>query len=478
MKITTKTYPYVDSEQLFTSVADGEWSMYLDSGVTAHNSHLRRKHADYDVLASQPVATLVHEHGKTTIERTNEASSSQARYSEDSPLDLLRGLLGELKADIPQEKPAYLPGLIGYLSYDFARSIESISSLASDDEGLPEVAMGLFPVVVVVDHVCEETSIVFCEGYPNVDVLVAQWASRITQVAARADSEQAFFDETRPCNTWIAEEISSKLDFAGYKERFNKVQRYIQAGDCYQVNLTKRFSAKVEGNAWSTYLKLRRSSPAPYAAFLKLPFATVLSNSPESFIECHDQQVVTSPIKGTRPRDHRSKFKDRMAADALLNSTKDRAENLMIVDLMRNDLSRCCDLGTVKVPKLFALHSFANVHHLISTVVGRLRADLDVFDLINNCFPGGSITGAPKIRSMEIIEELEPCRRGLYCGSIGYLGVDGSLETNIAIRTMVLKDDVVRFSAGGGLVLDSIAEDEFQELNDKASMMSNVITLG
>ena len=193
---------------------------------------------------------------------------------------------------------------------------------------------------------------------------------------------------------------------------------------------------------------------------------------------CVEAQVVTSPIKGTRPRDHRSKFKDRMAADALLNSTKDRAENLMIVDLMRNDLSRCCDLGTVKVPKLFALHSFANVHHLISTVVGRLRADLDVFDLINNCFPGGSITGAPKIRSMEIIEELEPCRRGLYCGSIGYLGVDGSLETNIAIRTMVLKDDVVRFSAGGGLVLDSIAEDEFQELNDKASMMSNVITLG
>ncbi len=265
------------------------------------------------------------------------------------------------------------------------------------------------------------------------------------------------------------------MDFATYQTKFDQVQRYIRAGDCYQVNLTKRFSAKVLGQAWPTYMKLRSASPAPYAAYLHLPFATILSNSPESFIQCREQQVVTSPIKGTRPRDHRSKFKDRMAADALLNSAKDRAENLMIVDLMRNDLSRCCELGSVKVPKLFALHSFANVHHLISTVVGRLRDDLHALDLLKSCFPGGSITGAPKIRAMQIIEELESSRRGLYCGAIGYIGVDGNLETNIAIRTMVLRDGVVRFSAGGGLVLDSCAGDEYQELNDKASMMSSVI---
>jgi para-aminobenzoate synthetase component 1 len=262
---------------------------------------------------------------------------------------------------------------------------------------------------------------------------------------------------------------------AEYKEKFDRVRRYSIDGDCYQVNLTKRFSCEVSGSGWATYRQLRDDSPAPYGAFLQLPFAEVLSNSPENFIQCRQGKVSTRPIKGTRPRDHRDQERDKEIARELKNSEKDRAENLMIVDLMRNDLSRCCETGSVEVPKLFALHSFANVHHLISTITGKLRQDLHVLDLLRSCFPGGSITGAPKIRAMEIIEELEPHRRGLYCGAIGYVGLDGSLETNIAIRTIVVKDGVARFSAGGGLVIDSVVDDEYQELLDKARMMRGVL---
>jgi len=200
----------------------------------------------------------------------------------------------------------------------------------------------------------------------------------------------------------------------------------------------------------------------------------ILSNSPESFIQCRDQRVVTSPIKGTRPR-HQNKQQDTKIANELRNSEKDRAENLMIVDLMRNDLSMCCELNSVEVLKLFSLHSFANVHHLISTITGTLKNGLHSLDLLKHCFPGGSITGAPKIRAMQIIEELEPHRRGLYCGAIGYVGVDGGLETNIAIRTIVVKDGVARFSAGGGLVIDSELKAEYQEITDKAKMMTKAL---
>jgi para-aminobenzoate synthetase component 1 len=231
---------------------------------------------------------------------------------------------------------------------------------------------------------------------------------------------------------------------------------------------------RARGEPWLAYRTLRRINAAPFSAYLSTPYGQILSASPEQFLKLSAGSVETRPIKGTRPRSS-DPAQDRAAAAALQMSVKDRAENLMIVDLLRNDLGKTCAPGSVKVPKLFALESFATVHHLVSTVTGRLAAGYDALDLLRGCFPGGSITGAPKLRAMEIIEELEPHRRGVYCGAIGYLGFDGGMNTNIAIRTAVHSEGTMRFWAGGGIVADSVMEAEYQESFDKAAAMLKLV---
>jgi para-aminobenzoate synthetase component 1 len=272
--------------------------------------------------------------------------------------------------------------------------------------------------------------------------------------------------------------LQSNMDYTQYGTAFNRVKQYIHEGDCYQVNLAQRFSAQASGDAWSAYLALRNISPAPFMSYLNLDDGhsslQVLSASPERFLQVHGKHVETRPIKGTRPRSDNAD-EDASNANDLQNSPKDRAENLMIVDLLRNDISKVCETGSVRADKLFALESFANVHHLVSTVTGKLAEEQTAIDLLRACFPGGSITGAPKLRSMEIIEELEPNCRGLYCGSIGYIGFDGNMDTNIAIRTAVYSHDEIRFYAGGGVVADSELDKEYRETLDKASSMLALI---
>ena len=219
---------------------------------------------------------------------------------------------------------------------------------------------------------------------------------------------------------------------------------------------------------------MRKLSPAPYSAFLNLPQLQILCASPERFLSVKNGQVETRPIKGTRPRSNDAQLDNRLA-DELRNHPKDRAENLMIVDLLRNDLGRSCAAGSVRTPKLFEVESFANVHHLVSTVRGKLRAGHDAIDVMRDCFPGGSITGAPKQRAMEIIEQLEPNRRGVYCGAIGYIGFDGNMDSNIVIRTLVYSGGTIRCWAGGGLVADSQCEAEYQETLDKAAAMLELL---
>jgi para-aminobenzoate synthetase component 1 len=214
---------------------------------------------------------------------------------------------------------------------------------------------------------------------------------------------------------------------------------------------------------------------APFSAYLNLPQAQILSSSPERFLKLQNGKVETKPIKGTRPK-KAYPASDWHQIDELRNSRKDRAENLMIVDLLRNDLGKTCQLGSVKVPNLFSIESYATVHHLVSTITGLLSPGCHALDLLKSCFPGGSITGAPKIRAMEIIEELEPNRRGVYCGSIGYIGFDGNMDTNIAIRTLVHSGGSIRFWAGGGIVNDSVLEEEYQECFDKAHALLKLLT--
>lgn len=474
-------FPYLDSQALFSSVSELEWSQYFDSGVLSHNEQVS-KNAKYDVLLTKPVATILCDGNSTKLSRSGKTS-----ISDQDPLDLLRELisseLGHYDPDSfdPAETPrgAYLPGGYGYVSYDYARLIEQLPEMANDDIQLPLVAMGIYQTVVVVDHVLHETRLI---GVDQGSACFSMWrdllATTLEQVNQAEPIKHSWADnQGRSDQALRATGLHENLDYPSYIQAFNRVQDYIVKGDCYQVNLAKQFNAHVEGNAWHTYCYLRNISPAPYATFMRFPFADILSNSPESFIQCRAGTVASSPIKGTSPRDHVDPVNDANIAKELQQSAKDRAENLMIVDLMRNDLSRCCKPNSVIVPELFKVHSFANVHHLISKIVGQLDDGVDAIELFKSCFPGGSITGAPKIRAMQIIEELEPDRRGIYCGAICYFGMDGDLESNIAIRTITVKEGVANYGAGGGLVIDSDVDMEYQEIIDKARMMKQALDL-
>ena len=437
--------PYcADPGRMFEAVADLPWAVLLDGG--RHDPGRSR----YDIIAAEPWATLVTHAGMTQVR-----SRTDVRQSPEDPFRLLRELLHLREtADSP---PPFAGGAIGYFGYDFGRRLERLPSLAADDEQLPQLAVGLYDWAVVIDHLEAKAWLASAGRAAETE---QRWPALVEcfshPVARRARTP---FRTLSP--------IRSNMTRGQYLAAFERIARYIDAGDCYQVNLAQRFEVEASGDPWSAYRALRVMNPAPHAAYLNLPFAQVLSASPERFLHVRQGQVETRPIKGTRPRSGDPRL-DAERAQELRDSAKDRAENLMIVDLLRNDLAKSCRPGSVRVPRLFEVESFANVHHLVSTVTGELAPGRDALDLLRGCFPGGSITGAPKVRAMQIIEELEPHRRGVYCGSIGYIGYDGAMDCNIAIRTLVYRGGYARFWAGGGIVADSVGEEEYQETLDKA----------
>jgi para-aminobenzoate synthetase component I len=440
--------PYsADSTGLFDRIADLPWAVFLDS------AHPRSRQGRYDILAAEPHLTLTTRGGVTEVRR-----GTHTERSGDDPFALVRRHL-----DPPAEPVPGLPfcgGALGYFAYDLGRRIERLPALAADDVGMPEMALGIYDWAVVVDHLERRSWLI---GQGRDPGTFERWQALLDRFSADLPAR------ARP-RFALRSQVRSNLSRERYADAFGRVQRYIREGDCYQVNLAQRFSARAEGDAWSGYRCLREINPAPFAAYLNTPYGAVLSASPERFLRVRGGEVETRPIKGTRPRSS-DPTRDGALAEELLASAKDRAENLMIVDLLRNDIGKTCAVGSVHVPKLFELESFATVHHLVSTVAGRLAAGRDALDLLRGCFPGGSITGAPKLRAMEIIEELEPHRRGVYCGSIGYIGHDGAMDTSIAIRTLIHTGGRVYFSAGGGLVADSRLDEEYQETFDKAAAL-------
>jgi para-aminobenzoate synthetase component 1 len=453
MSLTTvvkQPLPYFqDSAQLFAPLAALPWAVFLDSAY--HGNQQGR----FDILAYQPVCTL-----QTYGERTVISKNGQQTISHEDPFALVKQALGSVKPAI--DDLPFNGGAIGYFGYDLARRIEKLPILARDDEQAPEMAIGIYQWAVIVDHLQQQSWLV---GY---DLSAEQQQSLIkqfSQLSLEQSGNDGFKVLTAP---------QSNLDKAAYATAFNKIKHYLKEGDCYQINLTQRFVSQCEGNPWLAYQALRQINAAPFSAYLNLPDLQILSSSPERFLQVIDGRVETKPIKGTRPR--KADFEqDQQQIQDLSNSRKDRAENVMIVDLLRNDISKTCRDGSVKVPKLFAVESYATVHHLVSTVIGELANDQQALDLLRSCFPGGSITGAPKIRAMEVIEELEPQRRGIYCGSIGYIGFDGNMDTNIAIRTLVHNQNTIRFWAGGGIVNDSVLDEEYQECFDKAAALLQLL---
>jgi para-aminobenzoate synthetase component 1 len=437
-----------DASAYFAVIRELPWAAWLDSGGSGR----------YDILVAQPVATIITLGGQTQIQNKYGLNSS-----EQEPFDLLRQQLGasiEPLSEIP-----FAGGVLGYWGYDLARRYHRIPEIAKDAENMPEMAVGIYDWAVILDHQELSAKLVSRLRFAETEQILPQLLEKLNSLPQHEKKEKPF------C---VQGAITSNLTLAAYRNAFDAVQRFLHEGDCYQVNLAQRYAAKATGDAFAAYLELRRLNPAPYSAFLDFPYAQILCVSPERFLKVEQAKVETKPIKGTRPRSS-DVTEDVRLAEELSNHQKDRAENLMIVDLLRNDLGKSCEPGSVRAPKLFEVESFANVHHLVSTVEGKLRKGRDALNVLRDCFPGGSVTGAPKQRAMEIIEQLEPHRRGVYCGAIGYIGHDGNMDTNIAIRTLVYSEGAIRCWAGGGIVADSKCDAEYQETLDKATGMLELL---
>jgi para-aminobenzoate synthetase component 1 len=358
-------------------------------------------------------------------------------------------------ARIP-DLPPFQGGLAGLFGYGLCHTLERIPRPRLDEFHSPDLAVGLYDWVVSFDH----------------------RQGRAWHVQARGDYPRLGLDAfshgiDSPCTSGFAlpgfPGVTSTFDCSGFESAVRRVIEYIRSGDVYQVNLSQRLLAPFTGSPLELYGKLRERNPAPFAAYFDLGDFAIASASPERFLKLTSTgEVETRPIKGTRPRGDTPK-KDEANRQALLASAKDRAENVMIVDLLRNDLGRVCEYGSVHVSKLCELESFRTVHHLVSEVVGKMHPGMTAFDLLRAAFPGGSVTGAPKVRAMEIIAELEPTARGPYCGSLGYIGFDGSMDTNILIRTFTLGRGWAQFPVGGGIVADSDPAAEYEETLHKAA---------
>lgn len=436
--------PYNEcGSQLFDKFADDPWSVFLDSSQPHCNQ------GRYDIISSNPYITFVTRDGISKTQTKNNIETSK-----EDPLVLIKNML-ECGSSIPEGIP-FAGGAIGYFSYDYGRLLEELPRLAKDEEKIPEIALGIYDWAVITDHQEKKTWLI---GQGNDASTFDSWEDikgRIINSNLLIEFEA--FE--------LTSELKSNMSAEDYAKAFFRVKDYLRDGDCYQVNIAQRFSVNTLGNPWDFYKRLRVNHPAAFGSFIRNPYATILSSSPESFLRTQSGKVETKPIKGTRPRSLND-GSDKKLAEELFLCEKDRAENLMIVDLMRNDLGRTCVPGTIKVDELFKVESFPTVHHLVSTVTGELQSNKYSLDLLKTCFPPGSITGAPKIRAMEIIEELEPNTRGAAYGSVGYIGFNGDMNLNVAIRTLIHRDNNIRFWLGGGIVADSILEEEYQETFNK-----------
>jgi para-aminobenzoate synthetase component 1 len=428
--------------------------------VLLDSSSANGRSGRYSYLSADPFLT-VHSRGRRV-----ELGGPDGRTVVDAdPFDLLRCLLARYYFVQPPELPPFLGGAVGYFGYDLGRLLESLPATNPADEALPELDVGFYDWVLAADHLSGENWLI-ATGLPEGTEAAAR--ARLAEIEARlvAPAKSSKEPEGSKEVGRVADlkplRFRSNVSKADYLEAVRRAKEYIAAGDIYQVNLSHRLEGEWRGSAWPLYERLRQASPVSYGAYLDFGESKVLSASPELFLQLDGWRVQTRPIKGTRPRG-RTLEEDRMLGEELLSSEKDRAENLMIVDLLRNDLGKVCRVGSVHVPELFGIEGYSTVWQMVSTVSGELRSGLGAVELLRACFPGGSVTGCPKIRAMEIIEELEPARRGVYCGSIGYLGFGGAMGTSIVIRTLVLQRGKIHLQVGGAIVSDSDPETEYEE---------------
>ncbi len=451
--------------QCFEGFRGRPYGFYLDSGMDP------MKLGRYSFMGSDPFLVLRSRGDELTIIRGEETEVRQG-----NPFDAVGELLEVYSLDGSPAGIPFVGGVVGYFSYDLCHFIERLPATAVDDFDLPECYLAFYDTIMAFDHF-EGRAYLVSTGFPELeeDKRKRRAEEKLKELKDRVLStpERSLI---QPSVAGAGLVLTSNFSREQYLEAVAAAREYICAGDIFQVNLSQRFEADLTISPYELYQRLRRINPAPFASYLDFDGISVVGASPERFLKVRGDRVETRPIKGTRPRG-KTETEDSALARELLSSVKDRAENVMIVDLERNDIGRVCRYGTVKVTELAILETYPTVFHLTSTVEGQLCPGKSRIDLLKATFPGGSITGAPKVRAMEIIDELEPTRRSVYTGSIGYLSFGGDMDVNIVIRTILAKKGRAYFQVGGGIVYDSEPEAEYQETLDKARALIQALNL-
>jgi len=472
--------PPADAFGLFRALArPGEGSVFLDSALP--DGRLGR----WSFVCVDPFLVLSSKGGRSVLDWRGPSGHPQGgpwghpkgthrEVVHGNPFALLGSLMSRFRVGRVEDSPPLLGGAVGYFAYDLCHFVERLPRTAADDVPVPDCWLAFYDTVIGVNH-GDGTAYVASTGLP------ASGSQAQQRAAQRLDEFVAGIEAARGAKPFLLSPaastgaVTSNFTRDAYLRAVVRAKEYIAAGDIFQVNLSQRLQVNLAEAPLDLYARLRRLNPAPFAAYLDIDDGAIASASPERFLEIRGRRVQTRPIKGTRPRGATAE-QDAALARQLTASIKDRAENVMIVDLERNDLGKVCAYGTVRVTELCALERYATVFHLVSTVEGMLHDRYTAVDCLRACFPGGSITGAPKVRAMEIIDELEPTCRGVYTGAIGYLCFSGDMDLNIVIRTFVIKDGVAYFQVGGGIVADSDPAAEYQETLDKAAALVTAAT--
>lgn len=415
----------------------------------------------YSVAGLQPKAVL-----QSTPEglKIHDEKNTEMRLGD--PLIELEKWLQPLKAERQPDLPDFQGGVIGFLSYDYARRIEKLPSLSKDDLEIPEVYFFYLDQWVVFDHKEEMlwTMILTQDEKDKAEAQLTKWTNLWQEHLLQKGTAGP-----APADTEV-HDITVSMNEEQFSAAVRRIQDYISQGDVFQVNLSVRQSQKLGAEPFTVYKKLRELNPSPYMSYIQTPEFQIVSGSPELLVKKKGTEVSTRPIAGTRSRG-KDAAEDEALAHELIDNEKERAEHVMLVDLERNDLGRVCKYGTVEVNEFMVIEKYSHVMHIVSNVRGTLDEHKTGADVIRSVFPGGTITGAPKVRTMEIIEELEPVRRGIYTGSIGWIGVNGDMELNIVIRTMLVKDNQAYIQAGAGVVIDSNPKYEYKESLKKAKAL-------
>ena len=436
--------------------------------------------ARYSFLGNQP-SVLFHSKGhQVTIEYLEKGETIVQEY--EDPLSALEELMQNYRPVHNTELPNFHGGAVGYMSYDMVRFVEELPDNTEDELQLPDCFFMIAETLLIFDHVNHQIKVVanahidgdvdaaYAEALAKIEALVEKLttASEV-HLRSKSGEHQEGYEK-------IISDPKSNFTKSDYEAAVRRAKEYIAAGDIIQVVPSQRFSCPVSVDAFEIYRALRMINPSPYMYFLKFNDFDIVGASPEMMVRVEDGIVQTVPIAGTRPRGTTAE-EDRELEQTLLSDPKERAEHVMLVDLGRNDLGRVCEYHTVEVTDLMIVERFSHVMHIVSHVIGRLREDLTAFDVLRACLPAGTLSGAPKIRAMEIIDELEPTRRGTYGGTVGYFSFSGSADTAITIRTAVIKDNTAYVQAGGGVVADSVPETEYYETVSKARAMLSAIAL-